>query len=146
MEAYRATIEDLDGIAKLFNSYRMFYKKESNIEEATKYIKERIEKEESVIFVVTNKSEYVGFIQLYPTFSSISMNKSWILNDMFVEENARKLGVGQILLNQVKKFAEESNVKSISLETAPNNYKAQRLYEKNGFEKDMQFLHYSLNL
>lgn len=146
MEIYQASLDDSEGVSKLFDSYRMFYGKQSDVEGAETYIKARIENKESVIFVVKNDQGYLGFIQLYPTFSSISMNKSWILNDMFVQEEARKLGVGQLLLTRARDFARESGAQSISLETAPDNMAAQRLYEKNGYEQDTQFLHYALRL
>ena len=146
MEAYQATIKDLDEVALLFNSYRMFYEKSSDVEGAKKYLKERMENEESVLFVVTNHQKYLGFAQLYPTFSSISMKKSWILNDMFVAIDARNLGIGQILLHKVKEYAVQTGAKSITLETAPDNDAAQRLYEKNGYKRDTQFFHYELSV
>ncbi len=146
MKAYQASIEDLEGVSNLFNSYRMFYEQPSDLEGAAKYIKERMEKEESVILVVKNDQKYMGFAQLYPVFSSISMKKSWILNDMFVDLEARKLGIGQPLLNQAKDFAVKTGAKSIVLETAPDNYAAQKLYEKNGYERDTQLFHYELSL
>ena len=90
MEIYQATIEDLEGVSSLFNSYRIFYEQTSDLEDAKDYIKERLENEDSVIFVVKNNQRYVGFTQLYPTFSSISMKKAWILNDLFVDPETRK--------------------------------------------------------
>lgn len=75
MEAYQATMEDLDGVSNLFNLYRVFYERTSDIEGAKAYIKQRLEHKDSVIFVVKNHQRYVGFTQLYPTFSSISMKK-----------------------------------------------------------------------
>ncbi|WP_432353352.1 GNAT family N-acetyltransferase [Sporosarcina sp. A2] len=146
METYQATIEDLEGVSNLFNSYRMFYEKPSDLEGAKKYIKERLENEESVIFVVKNNQKYVGLTLLYPVFSSISMKKAWILNDMFVDLEARKLGIGQVLLHKAKDYALKTGAKSIVLETAPDNYAAQKLYEKNGYVRDTQFYHYELSL
>lgn len=102
MEIHQATIEDLEGVSNLFNLYRMFYDAESDLEGAKNYIKERIESKESVIFVVKDKQKYVGFTQLYPTFSSISMKRAWILNDLYVDLEARKQGVGEILLQKLK--------------------------------------------
>ncbi len=93
-----------------------------------------------------NDGNYIGFTQLYPTFSSISMARAWILNDLYVTKNARKKGVGELLLQKVKEFASETKAKSISLSTAPDNDTAQRLYEKHGYIKDVQFYHYELNL
>ena len=146
MEIYQATMEDLEEVSNLFNLYRLFYQQTSDLEGARAYIKERLENKDSVIFVVKNKQEYVGFTQLYPTFSSISMKKAWILNDLYVEAEARKQGIGEMLLQKVKEYAIETGAKSICLSTAPDNYSAQRLYEKNGYIRDSQFYQYELSL
>ena len=146
MEIYQAAMEDLEGVSNLFNLYRVFYQKTSDLEGAKAYIKERLENKDSVIFVVKNKQEYVGFTQLYPTFSSISMKRAWILNDLYVEAEARKQGIGEMLLQKVKDYSIETGAKSISLSTAPDNYSAQRLYEKNGYTRDSQFYQYELSL
>lgn len=145
MEIYQATLEDLEGVSNLFNSYRVFYQQSSDLKGAETYIKKRLENKESVIFVVKDKQEYVGFIQLYPTFSSISMKRAWILNDLYVDEQARKQGIGEMLLQKAKDFAIQTGANSISLSTAPDNYSAQRLYEKHGYKRDEQFYHYDLS-
>jgi ribosomal protein S18 acetylase RimI-like enzyme len=146
MKIFQATIEDLEEVANLFNLYRMFYQQETDLEGAMNYIKKRIENKESVIFVVKDKRKYVGFTQLYPIFSSISMKRAWVLNDLYVDTKARKQGVGELLLQKAKEYAIETGAKSISLETTPDNYAAQRLYEKNEYKKDSQFYHYDLDL
>ncbi|WP_338452757.1 GNAT family N-acetyltransferase [Niallia oryzisoli] len=146
MEVHQATIEDLEGVSHLFNLYREFYQQTSDLEGAKNYIKERLESKDSVIYIVKYKQKYIGFTQLYPTFSSISMKSAWILNDLYVAAEARKQGIGEMLLHKAKAFAIETGAKSISLSTAPDNYSAQRLYEKNGYIQDSQFYHYELSL
>jgi ribosomal protein S18 acetylase RimI-like enzyme len=146
METYQATIDDLEGVSQLFNGYRMFYEQTSDLEGAKEYIKERLENEDSVIFVVKSNQTYLGFTQLYPTFSSVSMKKAWILNDLFITKDARKQGIGEMLLQMAKDFAIKTNAKSIMLSTAVENSSAQRLYEKNGYERDSQFYTYELSL
>lgn len=146
LKIYQATIEDLEGISHLFNGYRMFYQQTSDLEGAKTYIKNRLENKDSIIFVVKDKQEYLGFTQLYPTFSSISMKRAWVLNDLYVDTETRNQGIGNMLLHKAKDFAIETGAKSISLETAPDNYAAQRLYEKNGYKRDSQFYHYDLDL
>ncbi|WP_394237052.1 GNAT family N-acetyltransferase [Niallia oryzisoli] len=146
MEIYQATLEDVEGVSYLFDLYRVFYQQSSDVEGAKTYIKNRLESKESVIFIVKSKEEYVGFTQLYPTFSSISMKRAWILNDLYVKGNARKQGIGEMLLHKAKEYAIETGAKSIALSTAPDNYSAQRLYEKSGYVQDLQFLHYELSL
>ena len=146
MEIFQATMEDLEGMSNLFNLYRIFYQQESDIEGAKTYIKKRLVNEDSVIFVVRDREVYVGFTQLYPTFSSVSMKRTWILNDLYVDKTARKKGVGEMLLQKAKDYAIETGAKSISLSTAIDNYAAQRLYEKSGYTKDSPFYQYELNL
>lgn len=146
MKIYKAAVTDIDQTAELFNLYRIFYEQESDLEGAKSYIKERIEKKDSVIFIVEDQERLVGFTQLYPTFSSISMKRAWILNDLYVVEDARKQGAGEMLLQKAKEYAIETGAKSISLSTALKNVKAQRLYEKHGYEQDPKFLHYELSL
>ncbi|WBL13743.1 GNAT family N-acetyltransferase [Sutcliffiella sp. NC1] len=146
MTIYEATKNDVGGVSNLFNLYRMFYNQPSDLEGARSYITERMEKGDSVIFVAKIDDEYVGFTQLYPTFSSISMKKAWILNDLYVDEQARGQGVGEKLLQRAKELAVQTGAKSISLSTALDNYTAQRLYEKNGYERDEHFYQYELSL
>ncbi|PPA70434.1 GNAT family N-acetyltransferase [Jeotgalibacillus proteolyticus] len=146
MEIYQATMEDLKGVSTLFNLYREFYQQPSDFEGAAAYIEKRLKNKDSIIFVAKDRDNYVGFTQLYPTFSSISMKKAWILNDLYIAASARKQGVGEMLLNKAKDFAIETGAVSISLSTAPDNHSAQRLYEKNGYKKDSLFYHYELAL
>lgn len=146
MEVVRAKSEHITEVANLFDQYRMFYKQESNLNEAIDFITERINNKDSVIFLVKEEEQYMGFTQLYPSFSSVSMKKLWILNDLYVTESARQKGVAQLLLNAAKKFAIESKAKALDLQTAIDNKSAQALYEKNGYQVDKEFLSYSLNL
>ena len=146
MEIHQATPKDLEGVSHLFSLYRNFYKQTPDLEGAKTFIKERLENEDSVIFVAKISDEYVGFTQLYPTFSSISMKRTWVLNDMFVDASARNQKVGEKLLQKAKEFTSERGAKSITLETNPDNEVAQRLYERNGYKKDEEFYHYYLEL
>lgn len=146
MKIYKAAKNDIDRTAELFNLYRMFYEQESDLQGAKTYIKERIENKDSVIFIVEDNERLVGFTQLYPAFSSISMKRTWILNDLYVVEDGRKQGAGEMLLQKAKEYAIETGAKSISLSTARANDKAQRLYKKQGYEQDSNFLYYELNI
>jgi len=146
MEVYQATLSDLEEIARLFDLYRVFYKQPSNIAAAKNFIRERFEKKESVIFVAVENNEFLGFTQLYPSFSSVSMQRLWILNDLYVTEEARNKGVGKKLLDASKQLAKETKAKGLSLQTAVDNLTAQSLYEKDGWIKDEKFFSYALNI
>ena len=145
MEIYQATIKDLDGVCKLFDLYRVFYEQPSNIAAAKKFIQERLEKKDSVIYVAVENGEYFGFIQLYPSFSSVSMQRLWILNDLYVKQEARNNGLGKQLLAAAKQLAIQTEAKGLNLQTAVDNITAQALYESDGWVKDDEFYYYSFN-
>ncbi|WP_040952065.1 GNAT family N-acetyltransferase [Gorillibacterium massiliense] len=145
--AYQSTIADLDELSPIFNEYRIFYGQQSNVEGAYDFLFERFEHQESIIFAIrdTEKNMICGFAQLYPVFSSISLKRSLLLNDLYVLEDYRKQGLGQLLLDEARKYANLIKAKGIELSTGINNVQAQRLYERNGYAKDQEFYHYFLS-
>lgn len=142
MSIQRATINDLNSLAELFDAYRVFYQQESNLEGARNFLKGRLENEDSVVFIAYDEGNPVGFVQLYPTFSSVSMKRSWVLNDLYVHATARKKGFGEKLIKTAIDFAEDTGAKGVSLETGQENMKAQRLYEKIGFQRESNYFYY----
>ncbi len=136
-----ASEQDIDGIAPLFDSYRVFYEQTSDLAAATQFIKERLSKNEAVIFLAAQEKEMVGFTQLYRSFSSVSLQPVLILNDLFVKESNRKSGIGSALLHHAKRYCKEHGFKGLALETTANN-PAQHLYERHGWEKDVHCFHY----
>ncbi|MDP5272902.1 GNAT family N-acetyltransferase [Chengkuizengella sp. 2205SS18-9] len=143
----QATIHDLEDVAQLFDQYRIFYEQKSDLEGAKQFLYERFEHQESVIFLAREQEEGApaGFTQLYPIFSSVSMERVWLLNDLYVNEKFRGRGIAQGLLESAKSFAQKTNAKGIELATAKDNYSAQRIYEALGYEKD-DFFHYFLSI
>ncbi|MBM9579482.1 GNAT family N-acetyltransferase [Leptospira sp. 201903070] len=147
MNIREVAITDLDPVSLLFDEYRRFYEKTSDLSEASKFLKERILKGESKIFVALDaRGFYCGFTQLYPSFTSLSMRRTWILNDLFVRPEYRKQGVASALIQQAVSFAKSTDAKYLSLSTAHENLTAQKLYESLGFIKDETFFHYSLDV
>lgn len=142
MSIRKAALNELHSLTELFDSYRVFYKQESDIEGARAFLKERLVNEDSVVFIAYDESNAVGFVQLYPTFSSVSMKRSWILNDLYVHTSARKKGFGEKLIKKAIEFAEETGAKGVSLETGYDNVTAQSLYEKIGFTKESNYFYY----
>jgi ribosomal protein S18 acetylase RimI-like enzyme len=141
----QASIDLLDLLVPLFDAYRIFYKQPSNLDAARAFLQERITREQSIIFVAyTGDGQAVGFTQLYPSFSSVSMKPLWILNDLYVAENARRLGVAKALIERAREYARETGAKGLELATATDNRQAQALYESLGFVRDDEFYHYFL--
>lgn len=130
----KATIQDLSQLAKLFDQYRVFYHKESDILSAENFLKERIEKQDSEIYVAESEGVLVGFVQLYPLFSSTRMKKYWLLNDLFVNENHRGKGFSKELIEAAKEVCKSSDACGILLETGKSNDIGNQLYPSCGFE------------
>ena len=147
LQALRATTIHLDAVAKLFDAYRGFYRQPSNLEQSRTFIAERMAFNESAIFLVEDESgEALGFVQLYPTFSSIDAHRTWLLSDLFTTPAARGRGVGRLLMNTARDFAVETGAKGLVLETATDNFTAQGLYESLGWVRDTGYYTYLLDL
>ncbi|MCH4878408.1 GNAT family N-acetyltransferase [Pseudomonas sp. TMW22090] len=147
LHALRADASHLDLIAPLFDAYRVFYRQPSNLAQSRAFIAERIARDESVIFLAQDDTgEALGFVQLFPTFSSIDAHRTWLLGDLFTTANARGRGVGTLLMNTARSFAVLSGGKGMVLETATDNFNAQRLYESLGYVRDSGYYTYCLDL
>ncbi|EJM24631.1 MULTISPECIES: GNAT family N-acetyltransferase [Pseudomonas] len=147
LQALRATTIHLDAVAKLFDGYRGFYGQPSNLEQSRAFIAERMAGNESAIFLVEDESgKALGFVQLYPTFSSIDAHRTWLLSDLFTTPAARGRGVGRLLMNTARDFAVETGAKGLVLETATDNFTAQVLYESLGWVRDTGYYTYLLDL
>ena len=142
----QATIEQLDDVASLFDRYRIFYNQESNYKAAKEFIKERFEHKDSVILLATRDNSPVGYTQLFPSFSSVSMKRVWILNDLFVVSDVRNQGIAKALMNAAKDYAIATKATRIILATEVTNIIAQRLYETMGYRKFDEFYHYILKI
>ena len=151
LEVVRSTREDLPHILPLFDAYRQFYKYASDLEGARRFLTAHFEEDTSIIFLAFHTDaegtrRACGFTQLYPSFSSGAMKRLWILNDLFVAPDARRLGVGRALLERARQLAIETQAKGLTLQTAVDNFTAQALYESAGWQREKQFYAYTLYL
>lgn len=143
---HRATLDDVDEAALLFSEYRHFYGRERDEEAAASFLRHRIRLSESVVLLARQAGKAVGFLQLYPGFSSISLAPQWILNDLFVDRAARRAGVAGALIDEAEKVAVGAGAGTLTLETAADNAGARRLYAERGYQLDDGFLHYAKSL
>lgn len=145
LEIRKATLSDVAAVALLFDAYRVFYNQKSDLPAAFDFLSQRISNGESAVFIALLGGETVGFVQLYPIFSSVSLKRAWLLNDLFVAEKARLQGIAEALLEQAKEHGVETGAAWILLQTGNDNYRAQSVYEKNGWVKVSDFFYeYSL--
>lgn len=142
----QATLADFNSVAELFNQYRVWYGKPSDLEGAKTFLKERLSKNESVIFVVLEHEETIAFAQLYPLFSSTRMKRLWLLNDLFVKTEFRGKGHSKALLERVKQHCHETNSCGFMLETEKSNDIGNALYPAVGMELNTEFNFYHWNV
>jgi ribosomal protein S18 acetylase RimI-like enzyme len=144
----RATLADVDLVAPQFDLYRQFYQQPPNPEVARQFITERLQRNESVIFVAvddtSNPPRAAGFVQLFPLFSSTQARPMWLLNDLYVSALYRRNGIGRQLMEKAREHAVENGACVIELVTAAKNRTAQALYEKVGYKRDEEFVRYEL--
>ena len=143
----RATIADLNQLAQLFDAYRQFYEQAPDVALANTFIADRINKQESAIFVAENtEKQLIGFCQIYPSFCSVMAAKIGVLYDLFVDSTARKTGAGRALMLAAHDYAAKNDMARLDLSTAKNNLKAQALYESLGWVRDEIFYTYNLDM
>ncbi len=138
----RGTMLDLPRIAELFDAYRQFYGQARDPDGARAFLRERLQAGDSVVLIAERDRRFLGFAQLYPSFSSTSMKRLWILNDLFVAPAHRRGGVGRALLAAAEDFARATVAKGLVLATQKTNATAKALYEASGWKQDEVFDHY----
>jgi ribosomal protein S18 acetylase RimI-like enzyme len=146
MRIIQATLEHLDQLTPLFVKYREFYGSLAYPDSSRAFLEKRLRRKESVIYLALSDddSRLLGFCQLYPSFSSLSLNRVWILNDIYVAEDARRQLVADNLIRTAKKMAKETNAVRMRVSTSSNNEVAQKTYESIGFKEDTEFKNYVL--
>lgn len=144
----QAVLADIEKIIPLFDGYRQFYRQPSDEAAVRDFLRKRFEQRDSVLFVAEVEGRTVGFTQLYPTFSSVSMARTFVLNDLFVSPAERRSGVGRSLLSAAAHYAREVGAIRLSLSTAITNKAGQSLYEGAGWRRDEVFYvyHFATNV
>ena len=144
MQIFRADLNHLDQLAGLFNAYRIFYEADSQPEAARKFIADRLRLQDSAIFLAMDETNQgMGFLQLYPIFSSVAMQPAYLLNDLFVSPKFRQKSTGSsvasALIRACETYARQVGVSYLFLQTANTNIRAQAVYEHLGWKLDQTF-------
>ena len=138
----QAVLTDLDQLAALFDQYRQFQGQPTDRAAAHDFLRARFDHGEAVVFLAHDGAQSVGFAQLYPSFSSVSLKRVFILNDLFVAETGRRTGVATRLLAAVEAYAWSLGAARVTLNVARSNVTAQALYTASGWQQDEQFFMY----
>ena len=146
MSTRRATRSDLDALVSLFDGYRVFYEEEPDPALVRRFLSERLTTGDTVLLLAEREGRVLGFVHLFPIFSSTRCRRLWLLNDLFVDPSARVRGIGRELMAAAEAFAMETGACGLELATAHSNVTAQRLYQSMGWTMDSVFRHYERTL
>lgn len=146
MEIRALETQDHEPLAHLFDQYRVFYRQETDVDAARAFVGQRLSRGDAAIFGAFVNDELVGFTQLYPSYTSVGLGRIWILNDLYVREDARRKGIATALMQAAREFAEITESRRLVLSTEVHNKGAQRLYENLGYRRENDFYWYELSL
>ncbi|AXT86111.1 GNAT family N-acetyltransferase [Aeromicrobium sp. A1-2] len=146
MKVIRAQLAEVSEAAPLFAAYREFYGEPYDLEASASFLARRLARDESIVLIVRDGDRAVGFSQIYPAFSSTRLAPIWILNDLYVLEDARGAGAVDALLHTAATLAVDAGAVSIELATAHANLRAQAVYDRSGYQADEVFRHYEKQL
>ena len=147
MTVSAASAADLVDLTRLFAGYLRFYQVPRADADIAAFLRARLERGDSQVFIARDgRGAAQGFVQLYPFLSSLALEPAWLLSDLYVDESARRCGVGEALMNAARAHAEATGACGLQLETAKTNLAGQRLYERLGYVRDEQFFTYWLSL
>lgn len=139
--------DDLADLTRLFAGYLRFYEVPRDEADIASFLGQRLQRGDSQLLIARDEQDVAqGFVQLYPFQSSLALEPAWLLSDLYVDETARRGGVGEALMNAARAHAEASGACGLQLETAKTNLAGQRLYERLGYVRDEQFYTYWLAL
>lgn len=147
MRIIKAKLEHLDLLTPMFVKYREFYGQLPYPDSSRSFLEKRLQRDESVIYLALpddDDNKLLGFCQLYPSYSSLSLKRVWILNDIYVAEDSRRMLVADHLMREAKKMAKDTNAVRMRVSTRSNNDTAHKTYESIGFREDTEFKSYIL--
>ncbi len=131
----QARVDDVPHLSNLMMQYIVDFYKQPEPEEGNvkKLIQHLLENPSAGIqFVAEESGKLIGFSTVYFTFSTLKVKRQAILNDLFVEPNAREKKVGEQLFQTCLQYIRENDFASMTWETAKDNIIAQSLYNKMG--------------
>ena len=141
----KAEPRDLEALTELMRQYIVdFYQcPMPPVERVHGLIRMCLEGRDGQQFVAETGGELVGFATMYFTYSTLRATRVGIMNDLYVAGPARGTGVAAGLFNQCRRHAEALDLGTMQWETAHDNHRAQRFYEKMGGQKG-DWLAYSI--
>lgn len=137
------THEHLDSFIDVLVEYREFCGMPARAETCRIFFTNRLLENNAKTFIaLSDANEVMGFVNLYPCFSTLALEKIWILNDLAVSSKFQRLGIAGQLIEEAMAFAQGTGAARIELKTQIDNTGAQKLYSHLGFTVDKDHVYY----
>ncbi|RXM48482.1 GNAT family N-acetyltransferase [Flavobacterium sp. YO12] len=94
---------------------------------------ENISNPRNVYLIAENESEGLGFISFHTQNLLHHCGLVGEIQEFFIHQKHRGKGVGRLLINEIKNFAEQHNLKSIEVTTNKRRVENVAVYENLGF-------------
>lgn len=145
IEIRKATLSDLEAIQNISTqTFIETFAAVNTPENITNYITESFNSEQlttelnnvnSHFYLATSGNEILGYLKInFGEAQTETINKNALeIHRIYVSQAFYGKNVGQLLLDEVKKIAEQTGVDYIWLGVWEENHRALRFYSKNGF-------------
>lgn len=137
--------DELERLLPAIADYQRFYEVEDVDDDRNRAFFARFltPSDDGAILVAREGEEIRGYACLYWHLSSLAAAETVLMNDLFVVEEARGSGVGRALIAASAAVARERGAACLEWATAPDNKRAQALYDSTGAAKS-EWLEYEL--
>lgn len=138
---------EMEELLPLIAAYQRFYEVEEIDDERNRAFFSRFlaPSEDGMLLSAREDGVLLGYACLYWHFTSLLAAETVLMNDLFVVEAARSRGVGRALIEASAGVARERGAACLHWATAPDNHRAQRLYDSLPTERS-EWLEYELEL
>jgi GNAT superfamily N-acetyltransferase len=146
VEIRTARTDEIEEMLPLIRAYCRFYETEPNDEGLRAMFETLIaDPSEGAVFIARDGGRAVGFATLDWKWSSLKAAKIGYLEDLFVDPEARGRGIADALIEVCAKRCRELGMPAMCWQTAPDNRRAQQVYDRTGAEAE-PYLEYDLTL
>jgi GNAT superfamily N-acetyltransferase len=141
------TAEQFEALVPMIAAYQGFYEAEDIRTERNREFFRRFiaPSDDGMLIGAWRGGRLLGYTCLYWHFSSTKAVETVLMNDLYVDAEARGEGVGRALIEAAAEVGRERGSPILEWSTAPDNATAQRLYDSTGAERST-WIEYELDL
>ena len=146
VEIRPARTEEIEEMLPLIRAYCEFYETQPNDDGLRKMFETLInDPSQGAVFIARDEGKAVGFATLDWKWSSLKAARIGYLEDLFVDPETRGKGVADALIEVCADRCRELGMPAMEWLTAPDNHRAQKVYNRTGAEADT-YMEYDLEL